>query len=80
MPESQGQNLALTVLYVPYTLDSGTTSESLDNQEIDCTELTCLLGGGGGKGSHLNRPSPPEILEACLAVRHPEVLHLACLL
>ena len=23
-PESQGQNLALTVLYVPYSLDSGT--------------------------------------------------------
>ena len=23
VPESQGQNLALTVLYVPYSLDSG---------------------------------------------------------
>ena len=25
-PESQGQNLALTVLYVPYSLDRGTVS------------------------------------------------------
>ena len=24
LPENQGQNLALTVLYVPYPLDSGT--------------------------------------------------------
>jgi len=24
LPESQGQNVALTVLYVPYSLDSGT--------------------------------------------------------
>ena len=29
-PESQGQNLALTVLHVPYSLDSGRTTMVID--------------------------------------------------
>ena len=33
LPESQGQNLVLTVLYVPYSLDSDTFEEANDIRE-----------------------------------------------
>ena len=49
LPESEGQNLALTVFYVPYSLDSG-YGGALDVGGDECEHL-----GVGGRGLDQHR-------------------------
>ena len=51
-PKKQGQNLALTVLCVPSSLDSGQSSQSMPRgQVLDHFPCCCPAGGGNASSS-----------------------------